>query len=228
MNATYSKKYVAVGLAMLLAAGLTLAMTPTQRIAVNKEAIDLEKMIPKEFGEWKLDPTVVSLLVSPNLQATLDKTYNQILARTYVNHEGRRIMLSLAYGQDQSHSTQIHKPEVCYPAQGFSIISMAKDQVSTSSGNIASMRIVTRQGQRSEPVTYWIRVGDMVVRGAVEQNLARIRYGLKGYIPDGLLFRVSEISQDVSSSFALQDQFVDNLLSALRPTGRHALIGATS
>jgi EpsI family protein len=39
----------------------------------------------------------------------------------YVNASGYRIMLSLAYGSDQRGALQAHKPEVRYPAQGFTL-----------------------------------------------------------------------------------------------------------
>ena len=103
-------------------------------------------------------------------------------------------MLSLAYGGDQSHDTQIHKPEVCYPAQGFRLLSSKKDTVQLL-GSVPVMRIITELGPRHEPVTYWIRVGDKVVRGAIEQNLTPTSIAMGGHIPDGLLFRVSEISK---------------------------------
>ena len=31
-------------------------------------------------------------------------------------------MLSIAYGKNQSDALQLHKPEICYPAQGFTLL----------------------------------------------------------------------------------------------------------
>ena len=107
---------------MLAAAGLALALTPRLKLADQGPTISLEAMIPKQFGEWKLEGTIASLIVSPDVQALLDKIYNQTLSRTYINPKGERIMLSIAYGGDQSDTMAVHKPEVCYPAQGFQIL----------------------------------------------------------------------------------------------------------
>ena len=52
--------------------------------------------------------------------------------------------------------------------------------------------------------------------------------GLKGYIADGLLFRVSEISNDEKGSYALQEQFIGDLLRSLSPVGQNVLIGSSS
>ena len=49
-----SLKPLLTGLAMLAAAGLALAITPTSKIADQGPKIDLETMIPKQFGEWTM------------------------------------------------------------------------------------------------------------------------------------------------------------------------------
>jgi len=64
-----------------------------------------------------------------------------------------------------------------------------------------------------------------VLRGSLEQSIARIRYGLRGIIPDGMLFRISEITTDVPQAFALQDEFVEELLKNVSPEAKKVLIG---
>ena len=49
--------------------------------------------------------------------------------------------------------------------------------------------------------------------------------GIKGYIADGLLFRVSEISDNEKLSYQVQDQFINDLLKALSPVQQGMLIG---
>jgi hypothetical protein len=79
---------------------------------------------------------------------------------------------------------------------------------------------------RQEQVSYFIRIGDRVVSGPPRNlNLARMHMGLKGYIADGLLFRVSEISNDDKSSQQLQDQFINDLLKKLSPEQKAMMIG---
>lgn len=55
---------------------------------------------------------------------------------------------------------------------------------------------------------------------------AKLAFGLRGYIPDGLLFRVSSIDRDTSEGFQLQDRFVRDLLAAVPPAARGGFIGA--
>jgi EpsI family protein len=218
--------HLLVGLAMLAAAGLALALAPRLKLADQGPTISLEAMIPKQFGEWKLEETIAFLIVSPDVQAMLDRIYNQTLTRNYVNDKGERIMLSIAYGNDQSYSTQVHRPEMCYPAQGFEIRSMSKDSIDFSGAQLPVMKLVATQGPRIEPITYWVMIGDSAVRGNMEQHLARLKYGLTGKIPYGMLVRVSTISTNESQSYRMQEQFVRDMLGAVPTEYRKVLIGA--
>lgn len=220
-----SFNHLIIGLCMLAAAGMVLALKPTQKIADAGRKVDLEVLIPKTFGDWTIDETVVPLLVDPKLQAELDKIYNQTLSRTYVNARSDRIMLSIAYGGDQSDSMAMHKPEVCYPAQGFQILKNASDTFSTEGGSIPVKRLVATQGQRIEPITYWTTVGGSVAVGGMSRKLQQIKYGLTGKIPDGLLFRISSIQADDTKAYQIQDAFARDLLKAMTPTGRQRIIG---
>ena len=67
---------------------------------------NLETMFPKAFGDWRVDTSMPVILPSPDVQALLDKIYNQVLSRSYVNAKGERIMLSVAYGGDRKRRHQ--------------------------------------------------------------------------------------------------------------------------
>src|SRR5690606_39144111 len=157
------------------------------------------------------------LIADPELQAKLDKIYNQTLTRTYVNSRNERIMLSIAYGGDQSDSMAVHKPEVCYPAQGFQILKNKSGIFSTGEGDIPVKRLVATQGPRIEPITYWTTVGDTVAVSGIKWKLQQMKYGLTGSIPDGLLFRISSIQADESAAYRNQDDFTRALIGALTP-----------
>ncbi|NWG87704.1 MAG: EpsI family protein [Hydrogenophilaceae bacterium] len=219
-------RHLALALAMLAAAGLAFALTPRDKVADQGPKLDLDRMIPKQFGAWNMDENIVPLQPDPETTALLDKLYNQTLMRTYVNDKGERIMLSIAYGGDQSESMQVHKPEVCYPAQGFQVVKEFDAKLDTGVGTIPVRRLVTAQGMRIEPVTYWMTIGDKVAFGhTASWKLEQLRFGLTGKIPDGLLFRVSSISDDDARAYALQDRFVKEMLNALPAESRTRLIG---
>lgn len=226
LNLAASKpKYLLIGLAMLVAALSAMAMKPSVRLADTQQKTDLAALIPDAFGDWKVDTTVTPLVVNPQTAALIDKLYSQTLERTYVNSEGQRIMLSIAYGSDQSDSMQVHKPEICYPAQGFQILKNANDVFRSAEGSIPVRRLVASQGARVEPITYWTTVGDAVAVDGFSWKLRQLKYGLTGSIPDGLLFRVSSIQNNDVDAYRTQDDFTRALLTALTPAGKQRIIG---
>ncbi|MDO8413482.1 MAG: EpsI family protein [Gallionellaceae bacterium] len=214
-----------LGLLMVSSSVLTMVMTPSADIADPHQQINLETLIPVEFGNWKTDMTVASLLVNPDEKGTINKIYNQTLSRTYINNQGERVMLSIAYGRDQKKDLQVHRPEICYRTSGFSIGELTKTFVDTTIGRIPVMQLVAKQGVRNEPITYWIRMGDSLTRGWFEQKAATLSYGLTGKVPDGLLFRVSTISKDEQDAYLIQQTFLTALLQAVRSEDRHWLVG---
>ncbi|HQS99166.1 MAG: EpsI family protein [Hydrogenophilales bacterium 16-64-46] len=220
-----SFKHLVIGLLMFASAGLALALKPTVKVADSGPKIDLETLIPKNFGDWKLDETIVPLIANPEQEAVINKIYSQTLSRTYVNPKGERIMLSIAYGGDQSDSMAVHKPEVCYPAQGFQVLKNVSGIFTTGAGDIPVKRLVATQGARIEPITYWTTVGDAVAVNGLERKINQIKYGLTGQIPDGLLFRISSIQADESSAYKLQDEFARALLNSLPVDGKERIVG---
>jgi EpsI family protein len=210
---------------MLAASGLALALRPTQKIADAGPAVNLEVMIPRHFGDWHEEQQKTVQMVDPQQQEMIARTYTQTLSRTYINTSGYRIMLAIAYGDDQRDSMQMHYPEVCYPAQGFALVDKRKGALTTASGTIPITRLLTNLGQRSEPVTYWTIIGDTVFEGGLQKKIAEMSYGLGGKIPDGMLIRVSSIDPDESKAYEIQAQFANQMLSALTPEDRQKLNG---
>ena len=207
-------------LLMVVGAGLALAMKPTQKIADTREKPVLDTMIPRQIGEWKVDPTIIPITPSPDVQALLDKLYNQVLARTYVNPAGRRIMLSIAYGGDQSDSMRVHEPEVCYGAQGFDVSGSVAGTLLTKYGELPVKRLIAVQGNRNEPITYWVVVGDKATVTGLQQKFAQLSYGLTGKVPDVFLVRISSIDRDPQAAYQLQEEFIKSMLDAMSEKDR--------
>ena len=204
-----------------------IAARPGQKAADKGKVISLEAIVPKGFGEWTELPEQNAQVVNPQTKELLDKLYSQLLSRTYVNKQGYRIMLSMAYGDDQRGGLQAHRPEVCYPAQGFKLGKVEDGVLATSYGKIEVRRLNTTYGARVEPVTYWLTVGDEVIRSRLDKRIAQIRLGLTGQIPDGLLFRISSIDSDEDRAFATQQKFVADMMGAVPPAARKQLSGLT-
>jgi EpsI family protein len=218
------KRAILACLVMLCSAGLAFALTPRDRLADHQPLGPIEKIIPRSFGAWHLDERSEGL-PSVSVSRELSVLYSQTLTRAYVRADGYRVMLSIAYGGDQTRELQVHRPEVCYAAQGFRIGKQQKAWLAVAGRTLPVMRLRTDMGSRIEPVTYWVRIGEKVVRGNVEQGIARLTYGLHGQIPDGLLFRVSSIDGNPDLAYEAQQAFVNSLFESLSPAQRRMLAG---
>ena len=106
MNSQRAKGLLLAAL-MFVASGLAVALRPTARLADQGPTISLETMVPTEIGQWRVDSGVVPLAPNPQQQALLNKLYNQTLSRTYIDPKGYRVMLSIAYGGDQSDAMHL-------------------------------------------------------------------------------------------------------------------------
>lgn len=218
-----------VVIALLIMAGavaLAETMRPTHYWADHTGEPDYEQLVPMEFGEWQAVPYANRGVVNPVQEESLRRIYSQTFARTFVHKPtGRAIMLSIAYGRDQTNDTQLHTPDQCYPSQGFRVESRQEVDVPSNFGQLKSVRLVTTLGgDRHEPLTYFVRVGDKVTRGSKERNVERIKLAMRGYLVDGTLFRVSEVTRR-DDAFTLQNQFINDLLNAVQPKQRGFLIG---
>lgn len=69
-------------------------------------------------------------------------------------------------------------------------------------------------------------MGDKAVLPGIEEKLQKLRYGLTGNVPDGMLVRVSSINHDNTKAYQLQAAFVRDLLGMIKDNERVRLIGS--
>lgn len=221
-------------LAMLAAPLLAERLRPSDLQATHVAGLELESAVPRAFGDWQVDPEVVPLPVTPELQKVIDQTYDQTLSRTYVNRNGDRVMLSLAYGTDYGNKGMfVHRPEICYPAQGFEVAKEESGDLDLGGSRLPVRRLVATALHRHEPITYWIVVGHGATRFGWRMRLEQVKAGLTGTVPDGMLVRLSSIDGDDVHAYQLHQAFARALLAALpaslrlRFTGRPGADGAS-
>jgi len=215
--------------------GLVLAFTAAAAVAVPalkpvplSNPIDLESVVPREFGDWRIDPQTDPIAPAPDVQAKLDRIYQQVVSRTYVNGAGERVMLTIAHGGDQSDALKAHRQEACYAAQGFDIHGLQRGELDVAGRSIPVTRMVATRGERIEPVTYWFTMGERVVLGRGERLRVQVENGLAGRIPDGMLVRVSTLTPDAAHAFAAQQEFVGALFAGLADRDAARFVGSRS
>ena len=203
-------------------------LTPTRRMAELWPPIDLAHGVPKAFVGWRTVEGGLRSIVNPQAQAKLDEFYSELLTRSYVSDSSRRmVMLSIAYGREQSDTLAVHLPDVCYPAQGFEVREVRHVPLDVGDGHLVpARRLITQAPQRPEPLTYWTTVGERAADGGLQRKLAQMHYGMKGLVPDGLVFRVSTIGDQFDEEFRVQHEFVRALAEAVPLALRRRLMGS--
>jgi EpsI family protein len=227
-NMTRSVNIVLGCVAMIAAAALAYFLTPHRLMARTHDSFDIDAHIPYAFGEWAALKGVQAIRPPPD--GLEREIYNQEVSRTFVNKDGRVVMFIIAYGESQSDRLQLHHPEVCYTAQGFRVTrpSTTPFAWSPDAPPIKLTRLVATREDRIEPISYWMRVGYDVSNSNWTRQALKLQYGLRGWIPDGALFRVSTVGLKPDMSFPLQDKFIRDLLNAVTPETRAFMIGDPS
>ncbi|MGH6648088.1 exosortase-associated protein EpsI, B-type [Aquabacterium sp.] len=217
---------------MAAGAGASVWLKPSKMLADQKPPLVLHTDVPEVFGDWKVDPSLIPVLPDPTVQNKLDTLYSETLNRTYINGQGQRIMLSIAYGRNQnSESTAAHRPEFCYVAQGFAIRGFGKDQVTLPAHVLKVVRLEAQVDRRIEPITYWVTLNEEASTPGIDRKLQQLRYGLQGFIVDGMLMRISSLADARAPSggkpdYHLHDRFIADLEKAMSKGSRPRFFGS--
>jgi len=226
---------VAVVMATVLAFGAMLWFQPTR--FADRGDIALKAVLPSAVGAWTAHQSnLVQMSLSPgdDRSEAVAATYDDTAMATYVDESGPPIMVALAYGRVQRQESKIHRPELCYSSQGYEISRQATQDLpiaNTPDGQVTVNRMEATHSGRREIVSYWIRIGDLFSAGAVTTRVHLLKVGLLGEIPDGILFRVSQVVRsdlggaDLNEAYTRQERFMTTLSHTLQGGAQKMLIG---
>ena len=86
-------------------------------------------------------------------------------------------------------------------------------------------RMVATQRTRVEPVTYWLTLGDHVVKDRWDRLGKLLMMGVERETADGYLVRISNVSDNPSAAFESHLQFAEDLAAALPADQARRLFG---
>jgi len=218
-----NRRAFVVGGAMLAAGGAAAARIPQPNAAPI--SIDAFKaLVPDTVGAWKFQQT--SGLVLPPEDALSARLYDNLVTRAYTGPDGQVIMLLIAYKNYQDGVLQIHRPEICYPAGGYTLSPTVETMIPVGGDRTMPANAFSAMGnERSEQVLYWTRIGEAFPVKWSEQRLAVLRANLARINPDGMLARVSMPNDDMATSRPLMIKFIEDLRHASPPRLRSILFG---
>ena len=214
---------VAVGATLAMSAALAVLMRPTLREAAPVEPLD--RQVPREVGDWRVVPTLMPPVSAAVVRAdgtAPDGPYDDVLMRSYGAPTRLPVALVVAYARSQRQEVKVHRPELCYVAQGYEVLSLSSATVA----GVPAKRMLVRSGLVTEAVSYWIRIGTLYSEDAFDTRLHILREGLHGRVPDGVLVRASarvfkrDRAQDVHARI---EAFLEQLLASMQAPGRALL-----
>lgn len=216
-----------LGAGCLIGAGGAYAMVPRRHVSLLG-ARRFDAIVPRAFGEWtSADSTEFVAPTEPGSLAS--RIYGTTIGRIYRQAStGDELMMLIAHGDTQSDDLMLHRPEICYPAFGFSIAASKPVDISMARGvQLPARALVAKASDHVENVLYWTRLGEFFPQNRKEQQLDRLRTALKGEIGDGVLFRLTQDTAESAWSFAFMRNFAVQLVQAMAPRDRQALIGTS-
>jgi len=138
---------------------------------------------------------------------------------------GNGIMLLVAQSGSQSGILQIHRPEFCYTAGGYTLTPSVPHPVQLPGRELPALSISATREARTEQIVYWTRIGSHLPTSWTQQRLAVAMDNLKGFIPDAVMVRVSTYGNDKPLAYADVDEFIRALMAKVTPQVRRVLIG---
>jgi EpsI family protein len=211
-----------IAVTLLVAVGGAIALTP--HLSYVDSPPSLDATVPKRFGDWVEVPSPyvqVDLSVRREGDLSTDQPYDETVMRTYRNAKGQQVMLALAYGKRQRQEVKVHRPDLCYVAQGYRVDSLVPTQFDVRRGagaKIDGKRMIANNRGRTEAVAYWIRIGHLYSESAWETRGHILREGLQGRVPDGILVRASAPlggPAEAAAVFPVLEAFLVDLVSAM-------------
>lgn len=220
---------------MLALGGLGFVLKPQSHFAQNPP--ELQRLIPTQFEGWQEVATpfvqIDVSVKSPNGVAE-DQPYDQVVSRTYVRPGANPVMLSVAYINAQQQEVKIHRPPLCYVAQGFKIGQESQGELpalGTPTDPVRISRMLAISGSRQEAVVYLMRTGTLHSADPWQVRWYILQDGVKGNIPDGALLRVSTLIQqpsDAPQAYRELETFMQALVRATPEPARSLLVHAAS
>jgi EpsI family protein len=214
-----------IGGAMALTGAAAYAATP-RRAEHRLARVRLGELIPQQIGDWRF-VSREGIVVARADEAQPADGYDQVLSRLYAAPGLPAIMLLIAYGSTQGGSLQLHRPETCYPGQGFRLSDFSEPDLAVGGPRpVAARRFVATRDDRIERLIYWTRIADSFPRNTAGEYAAILSSVVRGVIPEGVLVRVSTIGSDIAASDAAIDRFIGAMVGSLGAQGRSILLGS--
>ena len=175
---------------------------------------DLDAVLPEHFTEWTRVPLQAAIL-PPELELGDGEV---VAYRAFRNDLGQVVTLVAAYGPPLGDSVRLHRPELCYRAQGFVVENQSREKLQAAYFDVEYVHMETHTDLRQEGVSYWLRDGASYATNKAEHALLDLKRG-QDVGADGALIRVSSRGNGARVQ-ALHNDFMVDFINALDTDGQ--------
>jgi EpsI family protein len=222
-----ARRDLLLGGACLAGVGLGYAVTPHRRLNLMGGK-KFAQIIPANVPGW-VSRDASDLAPPVEQGGEVDRIYDELVERIYTSKTtGEQIMMLIAHGPLQTNELMLHRPEKCYPANGFSIKQSQPVRLNLGAGAVLPAReVVADSHDGRENILYWTRLGEDLPTSNREQRATWMVQVLHGYVSDGVLARFSVIAADPNRAMATLKAFIPAFLQTVSPKDRRTLIGTS-
>lgn len=217
-----ARRDLVIGGALLGAAGVgALARPPARPPAIDQGWF--EAAIPSAIGAYRA-ATLAGLVLPPRDELS-QQLYDGYVARAYVAPGMAPVFLLVAVGSVQDYALQLHRPESCYPASGFSIVPRGTTPLRLGARAVPGTVLEARRPGRADLVLYWTRMGEAFPTGLWPARALILRAALERRTISGALVRLSTTLGDPAADAERLARFAAALVTAMAPPARALLLG---
>lgn len=220
MSAQMNRRECIIGSTLIVGGMAGFAVKPTKPVG---SGADLKGILSASIGNWtRIERSLDSV---PQPSAYTQSIYEEVVAGHFVSPEGSVVTLLLAYNRSQNYASQLHRPDICYPASGFKILRQKDIDISLQGRNIKGRIIDTIRGTREERVLFWTRIGSQYPRSLTQQRLEIFRAAFSGKNNDGIVVRFSTPASTIDDSDGILLRFAREFTEGLPKEKSRLLIG---
>jgi len=181
----------------------------TPQESADKTAGQFLEKIPYALEGW----TGRDVGVDEHAFNILSKDADGWLVREYRRGEDR-IFLSLVTTVDQRKLFRVHIPDICLPAQGWSVMERSSQTVQLAPGRslLATSLLAEKAGYKSQ-VLYWFSSGNRFIDSKVLHRFLLVWDGVMGERTPGTLIEITAplVGNDRKQAFRVQEDFAQLL-----------------
>ena len=195
---------------LILAGWLTTIGLPSEATAPEGGSLpSYLKSLPYTIEGW----TGRDLPIDDHAFTILSKDADAWIVREYSKGE-ERVVLSMVTTLDQRKLFRVHIPDICLPAQGWSVKERSAQAVQLApEQSIVATSLLAEKNGRNSQVLYWFTSNNRFVESKIYHRLLLVWDGVMGEQTPGTLIEVTAplAGQDRKRTFSVQEGFLQHL-----------------